>query len=338
MPWTASGTAASTRSDGRDGPTYRTMPAPAVAAATVPSTAAPGNALLPVAMPTTPRVYLWSCGPGIGQRPAYCCTLHRSASVLRPSSSASPMSTTPTSPAARGSSSIDVLSAPNVTVRSAVMPGVGQSTATTCVSRPIARTADAHGAASESSSPCEPLEPREARAPMPRMPSTTRSAAVMVCSERGPSQCSPPHSLCGPCGCSMTSRPASRTAARPSSCALPATSTTSARTPKSRARSRAANSASPPLFPGPTSTTTRSARSLRTSSATTRATAAAARCMSVPLVSSSPLAFSASRTHVTDAVRSRSSPSSRPTYSMSFSIVMPPRPTADAKPPSPQLP
>src|SRR5680860_1551575 len=122
------------------------------------------------------------------------------------------------------------------------------------------------------------------RAPMPRIPSTTRSARPSC-----------PRAVAA----SATRPPARRRAPRPPPCTRPEVSTASTRTPRA-ARRAPAHEASPPLLPGPTSSTTRRPYTppvrRRSSPTTTLASADAARCIRAPSRRSAIAACSAART------------------------------------------
>src|SRR5690606_21497102 len=113
------------------------MPAPVSTAPDVASTAAPGYVPVPATTPTTPRVYLWSPGPGTGQSSATSAASSRSTRPAAgsaapqawrvpavrgaaPGVAGNPMSTSSTAPAtpAAGGRTRPGLRAPKVTVRS----------------------------------------------------------------------------------------------------------------------------------------------------------------------------------------------------------------------------
>ena len=186
------------------------------------------------------------------------------------------MSTRCTTPhaSAAGSTRCATLWVPNVTVTSARTCGPsrrpvststpdGTSTATTGVPANLATTRSASGR-------------RPGRPPIPTIPSSTTSGGAAS-------------------SAATTRPPAARSAATPSSWALSESSTASTPAPR-RASSAPAYSASPPLSPAPTSSSTRAPYTPPSRSATATASPDAARCISVPSGTRAIRSASAART------------------------------------------
>ncbi len=208
-----------------------------------------------------------------------------------PGGRASPMSATVISPqyCSAGSNRWHGLSWPKVTVCVARMATAGTApvSAATPDGRSTARTGIDCSASQDARSATGPVNP--GRPPIPRMPSTTRSY---------------PDAAGGWWSASATNRPpAASRASRPAECGLPRQLTALTAAPR-RASRAAANSASPPLLPGPTSTSTRAPytapRPPRSIAPPFAATAAAARCIRASTPCSAMAASSRARTCSTE--------------------------------------
>ncbi len=267
-----------TASKTASGPRQRTMPAPAYTAPSADSTPAPGYVSEPVSSPTTPRLYLSLVASGHGHAAATSAACQATTSAAAGSS---PMSTSVTAPHRdrAGSMSWHRLYVPKVTVRAALNTSpdtwqesasspLGMSTATTCAPTSLhARASTAAGAG------------RPARAPTPYTPSTTTPTELTR--PRAPAW--------------STSRPpASTSACQPPRWYDSAPRHTHTRTPVV-ASIAPAYSASPPLLPGPTRSSTLRDR-FTSSSTSTSASPLAARCINSPSGSTAIWAASAART------------------------------------------
>jgi hypothetical protein len=103
------------------------MPVGPASAPETESTAAPGYVAEPVAMPTTPRLYLSEAGPDRGHHAAMSAASGTRIAGAARSIGLSPMSTRSTRPArvAAGPTTCAGLRQPNVTVTSAVTASPG---------------------------------------------------------------------------------------------------------------------------------------------------------------------------------------------------------------------
>src|SRR4051794_31055362 len=304
------------------------MPAPACSAPPTASTAAPVYAGEPATTPTTPRRYLSASGPGTGHAAATPAAVGCStAGGCCASDGIRPMSTSSMRPAARpaGGSSRQGLGAPNVTVTSATTcgPGVSPVSGSTPLGRSTATTTAGPGIPAGGSAATRPAAGSRSPgdAPRPTVPSTTRSAPASSAPPSSGSACRPP---------------AASNAASPCSCTAAPSRTASTRAPL-RASRAPAHSASPPLLPAPTSSTTRDPvtrpRRARSSPAHTAASPAAARCMRAPDGVRARSRSSAARTSAT--LHARSHPSSTsprlPARVLTGGCFAQPRPTSGSR-------
>src|SRR5689334_24365215 len=109
------------------------MPVGPASAPLTESSAAPGYLAEPVAMPTTPRVYLSDSGPGTGHQPAMSAASGTRTAGSARSAGPRPMSTSSTWPqrTAAGPTTCAGLRQPKVTVTSAVTTSPGTSPVST---------------------------------------------------------------------------------------------------------------------------------------------------------------------------------------------------------------
>ncbi len=222
------------------------MPSPVARAAPVASTAAPGYLADPAAMPSTPRVYLWSVARGRRYSAAASAGSSRNTAGAG-SVASSPISTTLIRPAASAPARVSspVFKAPKVTVRSA--RSTGSFTAPVSASMPLGRsqaTTTPEATAEMSLTKVAAGSRRAPVPPIPRIPSIIRSA---------PAQDDTRWSV--DAGVSSSTRPPARSNAA-SACGWVdsevRTAVVSTPLPASRA---AAKSASPALLPLPARTT-----------------------------------------------------------------------------------
>ena len=156
------------------------MPAPPRRAAPEHRIPAPGYGGDPATTPTTPRVYLSSFSPGNGTSAAASASPIRLTTGCPASARSSPMSInvrSPTSPAP-GLTNKPGLRQPNVTVSCAQIAADGSATAPVSASTPLGRsTATTTAADAPARAASSAAGERKAPAPpMPRIPSSTRSA------------------------------------------------------------------------------------------------------------------------------------------------------------------
>ena len=241
------------------------MPAPVRSAPSVPSTAAPGYWEDPVSIPTTPREYLSSPGPGTGQSRARSSS---STTLVQPSAhfgtpslppGSTPMSTTSIRPhrSAAGGATWHHLRVAKVTVTSARNEVV---TVPELASKPEGRSTASQLAAESCSPSLARSSGMPGRPPIPRTASMTRSGTTWPA-----------------CSIVTTSHPTRRATCQPAACGVPSTGQTRTWHPSS-ASSAAASRPSPPLLPPPTSTSTEPPRTPHPRSASMPRACAATCC------------------------------------------------------------
>src|SRR5680860_34421 len=218
-------------------------------------------------------MYLCSKAPGTGSRAATSTGCSASTGACGRSS---PMSTRCTTPhaCAAGSTRWATLCVPRVTVRSACTCAPSRRPVST--STPDGTSTATTGAPANAVSAASASSRRPGRPPIPKMPSTTTSGWWASAT-------------------TTVRPPAARSASRPARCIFEERSTASTAAPR-RASMAPAHSASPPLSPGPMSSSTLAAYTLPRRSEMATARPVAARCIRTPSGRSAISPASAART------------------------------------------